>query len=45
MLDTIKHGIKKVNKTLADILYDVPNGIMFLVKCSVITIFWITVIT
>ena len=45
MLDTVKHGFKKVSKSLQDILYNVPEGLMFVIKCSVISIIWITLIT
>ncbi len=44
MFDTIKHGVKKVVKTVKDIFYNVPDGLMFVLQSSVITIFWITVI-
>ena len=44
MLDTIKHGIKKINKVLQDIFYNVPDGLMFIIKCSLITMFWILLV-
>jgi len=41
MLDTIKHGFKKI----ADVTKDIPKGLMFIIQCSLICMFWITVIT
>ena len=41
MLDTIKHGFNKIK----DIMPNIPEGLMFIIKCSVICIIWITIIT
>ena len=45
MLDTIKHGTKKVSKTIQDIFYNVPDGLMFIIKCSLISMFWILLLS
>jgi len=41
MLDTIKHGLNKIK----DLMPNIPEGLMFVIKCSVICIIWITIIT
>lgn len=41
MLDTIKHGLNKIK----DLMPNIPEGLMFIIKCSVICIIWITIIT
>jgi len=44
MLDKLKHGYNKVKDVLEDISYNIPAGLWFIIKCSVITIIWITII-
>ncbi len=44
MLDKLKHGYYKVKDVVEDISYKVPDGLWFIIKCSVISIVWITLI-
>ena len=44
MLDKLKQGYEKVKDVIEDISYKVPDGLWFIIKCSVITIIWITII-
>ena len=40
MLDTIKHGLNKIK----DLIPNIPESLMFIIKCSVICIIWIALI-
>ena len=44
MLDKLKHGYEKIKDVIEDISLSVPDGMWFVIKCSVISIIWITLI-
>jgi len=44
MLDKLKHGYDKIKDVIEDIAFKIPDGMWFVIKCSVISIIWITLI-
>ena len=44
MLDKLKHGYDKIKDVIEDIAYNIPNGMWFIIKSSLICLFWIILV-